>query len=76
MATAETSRLSISEAARQLGAKPKDLSDLFYQRKLSDFTCPVFAGRRMIPPDYLGTIANELRRAGKPCLPESILQLG
>lgn len=68
--------LQVSEAARKLGAHPRDISVLFYLRKLSDVRCPVVCGRRQVDPDYLGTIASELRRAGKACLPESELQLG
>jgi hypothetical protein len=41
--------LSVSEAARRLGAKPKDISDLFYRRALRDDLCPIVAGRRLIP---------------------------
>ena len=60
------SHMTVSEAARQLGAKPRDISNLFYNRMLRDDLCSVVAGRRMIPPDYLDTIRAALRRAGKP----------
>jgi hypothetical protein len=61
----------VSEVARRIGAKPKDISDLFYQRRLSDVRCPVVGGRRLIPEDYLPTIAATLRDLGRleatPC---------
>ena len=31
---------SVSGVARQIGAKPKDITDLFYQRKLDDRAVP------------------------------------
>jgi len=58
--------LSVSEAARLLGAKPKDVSDLFYCRELRDDLCPIVAGRRLIPEGYVETIAAALRRRGRP----------
>ena len=58
--------LSVSGAARRLGAKPKDISDLFYRRALRDDICPIVAGRRLIPRDYLDRVALALKRAGRP----------
>jgi hypothetical protein len=58
--------LSVSEAARRLQARPKDLSDLLYRRALRDDLCPIVAGRRLIPESYLGMIRQALKRAGKP----------
>lgn len=57
--------LSVSEAARSLGARPKDISDLFYRRELRDDFCPIVAGRRVIPEGYLPIVASVLRRHGK-----------
>ena len=57
--------LSVSEAARRLGARPKDISDLFYRRALRDDLCPIVAGRRLIPETYLGMIGLALKRAGR-----------
>jgi hypothetical protein len=57
--------LSVSEAARRLGANPKDISDLFYRRELRDDLCPIVAGRRLIPDDYLDMIRMALRRHGR-----------
>lgn len=59
------SYLSVSEAARRLGARPKDISDLFYRRQLRDDLCPIVAGRRLIPESYLDMIALVLKRAGR-----------
>ena len=56
--------LSVSEAARRLGARPRDISDLFYRRELRDDLCPIVGGRRLIPEDYLTLIGAALRRHG------------
>jgi len=58
--------LSVSQAARQIGAKPKDISDLFYARKLRDDLCPIVAGRRIIPMYYVEVICAALKRHGRP----------
>ena len=58
------SLFSVSEAARLLGARPKDISDLFYRRELRDDLCPIVAGRRVIPEGYLDTIRAALKRRG------------
>jgi hypothetical protein len=57
--------LSVSDAARQLGANPKDISDLFYRRELRDDLCPIVAGRRLIPDTYLDMIRMALKRRGR-----------
>ena len=57
--------LSVSEVARRLEARPRDISDLFYRRALRDDLCPIVAGRRLIPEDYLDVIAMVLKRAGR-----------
>jgi len=57
--------LSVSEAARRLGARPRDISDLFYRRRLRDDLCPIVAGRRHIPENYLDMVASALKRAGR-----------
>lgn len=59
------SHLSVSDAARRLGAVPRDISDLFYKRRLRDDLCPIIAGRRLIPENYLDVIRMELRRDGR-----------
>jgi len=58
--------LSVSEAARRLGARPRDISDLFYRRRLSDESCPIVGGRRLIPESLLSVIEMALRHAGHP----------
>jgi hypothetical protein len=55
---------SVSEAGRRYGVAPRILSDLFYARKLDDRHCPIVAGRRLIPADYLPVIEAVLRKAG------------
>jgi len=51
----------VSEVARQLGVRPRDISDLFYQRRLDDGRCPVVGGRRLIPADYIPAIREALQ---------------
>jgi hypothetical protein len=58
--------LAVSEVARRLGANPRDVSDLFYRRRLRDDACPIVGGRRLIPADYVAIIEMALRRAGRP----------
>jgi hypothetical protein len=64
-ATAEKA-LSVSAVARRIGANPRDISDLFYSRKLRDDLCPVVGGRRTIPANYIELIRAALKRAGRP----------
>lgn len=68
----ETKMLGISEAATLLNAKPRDVTNLFYNRQLRTDLCPVVSGRRIIPASYLRTIAMELRRNCKPVSFEGI----
>ncbi len=56
--------LSVGDVARLLGVKPAQVTALFYERRLRDDLCPIVAGRRLIPPDYIDVIAMELRRKG------------
>lgn len=58
--------MCVSDVARALGAHPKDISDLFYRRELRDDLCPIVAGRRLIPREYLEEIRLALRRHGRP----------
>ena len=60
----------VSEVARQLGVPPRTISDLFYERILSDEICPVIGGRRIIPVHYVPVIAGilaERRQANVHC---------
>jgi hypothetical protein len=60
-----TTFLIVSEVARRIpGARPKDISDLLYRRRLDDARCPIVGGRRLIPLDYLPEIERVLREAG------------
>ncbi|MGE5610362.1 MAG: hypothetical protein ACM359_14000 [Bacillota bacterium] len=63
--------LSVSEAARSLGAKPQDISALFYKRELRDDLCPIVAGRRLIPEEYLDMIRMALMRHNRPVAKEA-----
>jgi hypothetical protein len=56
--------LFVSDVARQLGARPQDISGLFYRRFLSDERCPVIAGRRLIPADYVPEVRRVLVERG------------
>jgi hypothetical protein len=65
--------LIVSEVARRIrGALPKDISDLFCQRKLDDARCPIVGGRRLIPEDYVPQIEAALRAAGR--LPKDLAE--
>lgn len=56
--------LTVSEVARRHRIPPRRISDLFYQRKLDDDVCPVVAGRRLIPVEYLPVVEAALRSRG------------
>jgi hypothetical protein len=51
----------VGEVAQQMGVGPRMISDLLYARKISIERCPVVAGRRLIPSDYLAEIERVLR---------------
>ena len=55
---------TVSEIARQHGVRPRAISDLFYNRELSDEKCPIIGGRRLIPPEYVSVIVTALRKHG------------
>jgi len=57
--------LTVSEVARQLDAKPRDITDLFYRRELRDDLCPIVGGRRLIPESYVPLIEMALTRRGR-----------
>jgi hypothetical protein len=57
--------VTVSEAARKIGATPKDVSDLFYRRIIPDDAAPVIGGRRMIPLDLLWLVEAKLIAPGK-----------
>jgi hypothetical protein len=65
--------LTVSDVARRLGVRPRDISDLFYSRRLADTHCPVVGGRRLIPEHLLPAIASILReRLPGPAGPTSL----
>jgi hypothetical protein len=59
--------LSVSEVADRIGngIRPRDISDLFYQRVLRNDVRIVIAGRRLIPESYVPEIVKALCNAGK-----------
>lgn len=59
--------LSVGETAKVIGdgARPCDITNLFYKGLLRNDLCPIVGGRRLIPRDYVGQIEAVLRRAGK-----------
>lgn len=62
--------LTVSEAARLISDRtgwsvsPRQITDLFYKRLLSDRTCPIVGGRRLIPHDYVPRVMSALARLG------------
>lgn len=48
------------EVAARLNARPKDITMLFYCRKLDVKRCPTVGGRRLIPVDYVEEVKNAL----------------
>ena len=72
---AMAAHLAVSDVARRLGARPRDISDLFYQRLLRDDICPIVGGRRLIPQAYVAVIEAVLRdrrrQGGAKCPPKA-----
>lgn len=56
---------SVSDVAREIGCRPRDISDAFYGRILDDSRIVVVAGRRAIPAEYVATIRQVLEDRGK-----------
>jgi len=61
--------LSVSDVAREIGAVPRDISDLFYRRILDDTVCPIVAGTQLIPRSYVSTVRETLIERGKLAAP-------
>lgn len=55
---------SVSEVARDLGCRPRDISDSFYRRWLDDSVTPIVSGRRLIPAEYVETVREVLEQHG------------
>ncbi len=51
---------TVSEVARKLDRRPRDISDLFYHRDIPDAECPIVGGRRLIPAELLPRIQSAL----------------
>jgi hypothetical protein len=62
--------LTVSDIAREVEqlygveVPPKIISDLLYQRKVDVHTCPLFAGRRLVPRGLLPAVLKALRERG------------
>jgi hypothetical protein len=56
--------LGVSDVARTLGVRPRQVTAVFYDGDVRDDLCPIVSGRRLIPPDMLHVIAMALRRKG------------
>jgi len=61
-----TEKVMVGEAARRIGARPRDITELFYKGELRDDLCPIRCGRRMIPLYYLEMIVMALKRNRRP----------
>lgn len=57
--------LNVSDAARELGCRPRDISTLLYNREVDDALCPIVSGRRMIPRELLPQLRQKLAEKGK-----------
>jgi hypothetical protein len=55
----------VGEVAEMIGAKPRDISDLFYRKELRRDLCPVKSGRRLIPANYVPIVERILRKFGR-----------
>jgi hypothetical protein len=56
---------SFADAARKLGCRPRDISDLFYARILDETQLVQIGNRRAIPEAYLPTVRDVLASRGK-----------
>jgi hypothetical protein len=54
--------LTIREAAKRLGLRPRDLHDRFYDGRLDDSCCRYVGGRRVILDSQLDRIEAALNR--------------
>ena len=57
--------LSVSQVADELGCRPRDVSDAFYNRDLDGSKVLMVAGRRAIPLEYVPEIRRVLAESGK-----------
>ena len=54
--------VSVGELANELNTPPWRIGSLFYRRILDCDRCPVHAGRRMIPRNYIPTVVAALKK--------------
>lgn len=65
-----TELLTVSSAAREIEhrrncrVRPRDISNLLYDRRIDDRLCPIIAGHRMIAPEVLPLIEKALIERG------------
>ena len=58
--------LSVSDVAREIGCRPRDISDAFYGRHLDDTICPIVGRRRLIPRSYVPVVRDVIEHRGAP----------
>ena len=61
---------SIMDAAAEIGCRPRDISDAFYQQHLDESRIFRLCGRRVIPQEYLSEVKRVLQSRGKIRQPE------
>jgi len=64
--------VAVSELAREIGCRPRDISDLFYSRDLDDKICPIVARRRIIPRSYAPEVKRIIKERGKLITVEAV----
>jgi len=57
--------LSITEAAAEIGCRPRDISDAFYQHHLDEARIFRLNGNRVIPQEYFPEVERVMRERGK-----------
>jgi hypothetical protein len=57
--------LTVSEAAREIDALPRHISDMFYRRKLTDRHGVMVGGRWLLYRERLGEIKDVLAENGR-----------
>lgn len=62
--------MTVSEVARQIETRlgrtipPRQISDLFYSRRIDDSRCPVIGRNRVVPVDFIPVIEQALLNKG------------
>lgn len=52
---------TVSDLARDFGCKPRDISDLLYDRQLPTELCPIAGRARLIPESLVPLVQQKLR---------------